>query len=121
MLRTCLVVGLFLLSVGLTPAQDAIDGKLLVGKWEPATAPAGAKIVMEFTKDEKIKVNAEFNGQKINSDGTYKLDGNKLTLKMTVEGRPEINATIKVLKLNDKEMVTQEGDKKEETLKRIKE
>lgn len=120
MLRCCLVLSVLLLTTTLAAAQDKIDGKLIIGKWEPATAPQGAKMTMEFTKDEKIKVNAEFNGQKINMEGSYKLDGNKLALKMTIEGRPEVSTTLKVLKLNDKEMVTQEGDKKEETLKRLK-
>ncbi|MFO0815905.1 MAG: TIGR03066 family protein [Gemmatales bacterium] len=103
-----------------TVAQDKVDGKLLVGKWEPETAPNGAKIVMEFTKDNKLMVNAEFGGQKISMDGSYKLDGDKLEVKIKEPGGQEKSTTLKVTKLTADEMVTKEGEQKEEKLKRVK-
>ncbi|MBX9626268.1 MAG: TIGR03066 family protein [Gemmataceae bacterium] len=118
------------LAVGLVAAASAagaddkpekIDAKKLVGKWEPADAPKGAKAVIEFTKDGKVKVEVEFGGQTQKFDGTYKLDGNKLSLTRK-KGDKDDTDVMTVTKLTDDEMVMEEdGKKKSETLKRIKE
>ena len=118
--RLCLTIALIFLATSLSIAQDKIDGKLLVGKWEPETAPQGAKVVMEFTKDNKLMVNAEFGGQKINMEGTYKLDGDKLEVKLKEPTGKEKATSLKIMKLTNDELVTKEGDEKEEKLKRVK-
>jgi len=123
MVRWMSALVLALVCVTFTSAfQDKIDAGKIVGKWEPDTkdAPAGAKIVMEMTKDNKLTVNAEFNGQKLNMEGTYKLEGNKLNVKMKIPSGEEKSTTLTIVKLNDEELITKEGDKKEEKLKRIK-
>lgn len=98
--------------------QDKIDGKLLLGKWEPETKPQGAKLVIEFAKEGKLTVDAEFGGQKINMDGSYKLEGDQLTITMKQQGKEE-TTKMTVTKLNDKEMVTKDDKDKVETLKRV--
>ncbi|HMF14699.1 MAG TPA: lipocalin family protein [Gemmataceae bacterium] len=82
----------------------AIDGDLLVGKWESPPlkgikAPKGP--VIEFTKDGKCTMG---------SPGTYKLDGDKLTVTITGGslGPDEVHKyTIK--KLTKTEMIWYEG------------
>jgi uncharacterized protein (TIGR03066 family) len=124
MIRCLSVLVLALVCVTVTSAfQDKIDASKIVGKWEPDAkdAPPGAKIVMEMTKDNKLTVNAEFNGQKINMAGTYKVEGDKLIVKMKPPGsEEEKTSTMTIVKLTDDELVTKEGEKKAETLKRIK-
>lgn len=104
--------------VSTSAMQDKIDGKLLLGKWEPENKPQGAKLVIEFAKDGKLTVDAEFGGQKVNMDGSYKLDGNQLSITMKQQGKEE-TTKMTVTKLNDKEMVTKDDKDKTETLKRL--
>lgn len=118
------------LAVGLVAAATAaraddkdgkVDGKKLVGKWEPADLPKGGKAVIEFTKDGKLAVEFEFGGRAEKTAGTYKLDGNKLTVTMKKGEGKERSETMTVTKLTDDEMVMEDdGKKKSETLKRIK-
>ncbi|MDB5308444.1 MAG: hypothetical protein JWO38_2646 [Gemmataceae bacterium] len=98
---------------------EKIDAKKLVGKWEPANAPKGATIVIELTKDGKAKMSFEFGDKKDSVEGTYKVDGNKLTLTRKVDGKDD-SETMTVDKLTDDEMVTVDEKGKKETLKRIK-
>ena len=122
MIRCLSVLVLALVCVTVTSAfQDKIDASKLVGKWEPDAkdAPPGAKVVVEMTKDNKFTVNADLGGQKITMEGTYKLEGDKLTVKIKPPGQEEKTTTMTIVKLNDDEMITKEGEK-EEKLKRIK-
>lgn len=119
MFRSALSLMLLLAALVSTSAmQEKVDGKLLLGKWEPETKPPGAKLVIEFASEGKLKVDAEFNGQKVNMDGTYKLDGNQLSITMKQQGKEE-TTKMTVTKLNDKEMVTKDDKDKTETLKRL--
>ena len=120
--RFLLALAIVFLSVSGTIAQDKIDAKLLVGKWEPnGEDTKGAKIVLEFTDKGDIIVNAEFGGQKNELKGTYKLDGDKLELKLKNPAGAEKSTTVKVLKLTKDDLVTKEGENgKEEKMKRVK-
>ncbi|MBL8824968.1 MAG: TIGR03066 family protein [Planctomycetia bacterium] len=112
------LIALLAALISTSAMQDKIDGKLLLGKWEPETKPQGAKLVIEFAKEGKLTVDAEFGGQKINMDGSYKLEGDQLTITMKQQGKEE-TTKMKVTKLNDKEMVTKDDKDKMETLKRV--
>lgn len=121
MIRTWLVFSLLLASACTAAAfQDKIDGKLLVGKWEPEKAPPGLKIVLEFMKDDKLKLEIEVQDKKEKVEGTYKLEGDQLTMTMKREGQ-EVSQKLTVVKLNDKEAVMKDDKRNDEqTLKRIK-
>ena len=107
---------------GFSVAADKIDAAKIVGKWEitksTGDAPKGA--VIEFKKDNKIAISVELNGKKVDLEGTYKVDGDKLTVKISFMGMesPEDTDTIKTL--TDEELVTVDKEKKETTFKKKK-
>ena len=108
-------------SAALVYAEDK-PKELIVGKWEPVKAPEGVKMVIEFTKDGKIKITAGKPGEKeFNIAGTYKFtDDNNMETKMSFMGK-EDTKKVKVVKVSKDELVTHdEGDKDDEKFKRVK-
>jgi uncharacterized protein (TIGR03066 family) len=107
------------LAVGVAAADDKdkkVDAAKLVGKWEltkstDENAPKGAMV--EFTKDNKVTVTLEFNGKKLELMGTYKVDGDKLTVKMKSPDGKEEEDTDTVKELSDDKMVLIDKNKKE--------
>jgi uncharacterized protein (TIGR03066 family) len=109
-----LLVGLLLLTPAGVPVDDKIDAKLLVGKWEPESRPDGVdKMVVEFTKDNKVTLDIEAQGNKQKIEGTYKVDGNKISIKIMREGQ-EIDQTRKITKLTENELVTKDEEMNQE-------
>jgi uncharacterized protein (TIGR03066 family) len=94
--------------------DEKIDAKKLVGKWGPKK---GGAFTFEFTKDGKATFSAPDDGK--DSKGTYKVDGDKLTLTMKM-GDMEQTITRTVSKLTDTELVSADERGKESTLFRIK-
>jgi len=92
-----------------------VDAAKIVGKWEvtktAGEAPKGA--IVEFQKDNKLAISMELNGKKLDLTGSYKIDGDKLMVKISFMGMesPEETDTIKTL--TDTELVTVDKDKKE--------
>lgn len=66
--------------------QDAtkIDAKLLVGRWQPKQEGEG--FYVEFTQDGKMLFNAKIDRKELKVEGTYKLDGYKLSFKASYGG-----------------------------------
>jgi uncharacterized protein (TIGR03066 family) len=100
----------------------AIDADLLVGKWEtlPLKGVKGAKgLVREFTQEGKCYLGST--GKKDpRLEGTYKLDGDKLTVTISGGGGgPDEEHKYTVKKLTKTELVLVEG-KLTETWKRAK-
>ncbi|HQR06979.1 MAG TPA: hypothetical protein PLN21_09165 [Gemmatales bacterium] len=116
-----LLVSVLLLAPSTSRVDDKIDGKLLIGKWTPEKPPEGVdKVVIEYTKDNKMLVEIEVQGQKQNFEGTYKLDGDKLSFKIDIGGQ-ERDEKRKILKLTENEMTTKDEEKNEErTMKKVK-
>ena len=104
--------------VGLA-ADEKIDAKKLVGKWEPKEKKEGGSFVIEFMKDGKLTFTANGGGKEFKGDGTYKLDGNKLEMT-TKFGDMERKMTRTISKLTDTELVSKDEKGKEDTLIRIK-
>lgn len=101
-------------------AQDGkIDGKKLVGKWTPKDENKNGKMFIEFTKDGKVMVNGKAGDTELKIDGTYKLEGNKLSL-MLKKGDQSKSATVTLTKLTDTEMVGEDEGGKSETFLRVK-
>lgn len=117
----------FALAVGLAAAATAddkkdlpVDGKKLIGKWEPKEAKKDLKTAIEFTKDGKLVLTVEPAGKKPTTiDGTYKLDGNKLRMKLKLD-RKEVDEEAAVLRLTDAELETEDAKGKKETLTRVR-
>jgi len=113
---------LVLVAGGTTVGQDTkdkLDAKLLVGKWTPDDEAKRDKMTIEFLKDGKLAIGFKFGEAKeFKIDGTYKLDGDKLTVKMSFMGE-EKSEVMTVNKLTAKTLVTTDEKGKKDTLSRI--
>jgi len=92
----------------------------IVGTWEitksESDAPKGATV--EFTKDGKIKMTAKVEGHEISMEGTYKVDGDKLTTTMKM-GNKEKTETAKIKSLDDSTLkIEDEKGKVDEFMKK---
>jgi len=91
-----------------------IDATKLVGKWEltkstDPKAPKGA--IVEFTKDNKVNIMAEVEGMKLEFGGTYKIEGDKLTVKLSFGGGKDNEDTDTIQSLSDDKLVLIDKDK----------
>jgi uncharacterized protein (TIGR03066 family) len=113
-----------LLVFGLTLAfgEDKKDDNKtkIVGVWEGVKGDAKGATV-EFTKDGKIKINLEADGKKITIDGAYEMEMDGASIKTTLKGPDgkEHKETMKIKKLTDKELVTEDEKGKEDEFKRV--
>ncbi|MBN9117639.1 MAG: TIGR03066 family protein [Planctomycetes bacterium] len=98
--------------------SEPIDAKKLVGKWEPKEKPKDASVTIEFTKDGKVTVAVVADDKGSKFEGTYKVDGNKLTVAMKTSGK-EDTQTRTVIKLTDTELVTKDEKGKEREFTRV--
>ena len=120
-MRAILACTLAVLTLGFSLAaedkkDEKIDAKKLIGKWEPKEKK---EIVIEFAKDGKLLVTMTGDGKDTKLEGTYKLEGAKLTTTVKI-GEMERVRTRTISKLTDTEMVSSEENGKDETLVRIK-
>jgi uncharacterized protein (TIGR03066 family) len=114
-----LLVSVLLLAPS-TFVEEKIDGKLLIGKWQPEKQREEFNLTVEYLKDNKLTVELEAGGDKQKGEGTYKLDGDKLEIKVEVLGQ-EHNPKYSIKKLGDKEMVLiEEGKTEEKKFKKVK-
>ena len=124
-MRAILSCTLGLLLCGALSAEDkkgdeTIDAKKLVGQWEPKEKTKDRTLLIEFTKDGKVTFTGAEGGKEMKAEGTYKVDGNKLTLDVKF-GDKDRKMTRIVSKLTDTELVSKEdGGKTEDTMVRIK-
>lgn len=122
-MRTLIGFAAVLALAGAAPAADEkkapIDSKLLVGKWEPKAPKPGELTSLELTKDGKLVAVAEVGGKPAKAEGTYKLDGEKLTYEVTFQGETT-KETVTLLKLTDEEMEGKDKEGKVYTYKRVK-
>ena len=115
-----LLVSVLLLAPSPSLVEDKIDGKLLIGKWEAEKPPEGVeKAVVEYLKDGKLSVEVEAQGQKHKFEGTYKLEGDKLNVKIDINGTEQEQKRI-IAKLTDTELVTTDDEKMERKYKKVK-
>lgn len=117
-----LLITLSLFALGLTAAAEdkkgeKIDAKLLVGKWE--TKEAGGTAAVEFTKDGKLTLVATVDGKELKFEGTYKVDGNKLSATLKA-GDKEQTQTRTITKLTGTELATTDDKGKERLYTRVK-
>jgi uncharacterized protein (TIGR03066 family) len=97
-----------------------IDAAKLVGTWEitksPGDVPKGSLVT--FDKDMKLKVSIDFNGKKIDIDGTYKVDGDKLIVTIKGPDGKDETDTDTIKSLDDKKLVIIDKDGKEAELEK---
>jgi len=102
-----------------SPPREApkLDPSKLVGKWEEMALNAAdgqmiaapGRPMVEFTKDHKLILTEGGLGGVRKSEGTYKLNGDKLTLNLKESGR-ESEITVIVTRLKDDELETETPD-----------
>jgi uncharacterized protein (TIGR03066 family) len=119
-MRTLIACAVFVVLAGFTAAaDDKIDAKKLIGKWEPAKAEAKGKLIIDIQDKGKFVLNVEIGDKTEKIEGTYKLNGNKLDIEMSFGGKTT-KETLTIVKVTDTELVTKGKNDKEETLKRVK-
>ena len=99
--------------------DSKIDGKKLIGKWTPKDPKKEAGLVMEFAKDGKLFMYITIAGKEEKLEGTYKLDGDKLTVGLKFMAK-EKQETITVTKLTDDELETVDSKLSKDLLIRVK-
>jgi len=102
---------------GVAADDEKIDTKKLIGKWEPKEENSKGKVMIEFSKDGKLTVT--FSGKEDKIEGTYKVEGSKVTVRLKDDGK-ETTKSFTILKLTDTAMTTKDDDGKEEMFLRIK-
>jgi uncharacterized protein (TIGR03066 family) len=115
---TALVLGVLVLA-GTATAQDD-TAKKIVGKWEitKAGGQAEAGSVIEFAKDGKLTATVKVQGTDIKGEGTYKLDKDKLAIKLKI-GDTDVEETLTVKEVTDKVLKLEDKDKKVDELKKL--
>lgn len=95
------------------------DAQRLVGRWEVVDPPMSEKGTIEFTADGKVRATGDRGGRSVVEEGSYTLDGNRLTTAPPAgQGKA---ATATIVKLTDDELVVEgEGEKKAVTLRRVR-
>jgi len=97
-----------------------VDAAKLVGTWEitksPGDLPKGSMVT--FEKDGKLKVSIDFNGKKLDIEGTYKVDGDKLNVTVKGPDGKEETDTDTIKSLDDKKLVIVDKDGKEAELEK---
>jgi uncharacterized protein (TIGR03066 family) len=121
----CLTAGLVICSPssgGTTPAPKTKTNKdKLIGTWvvtKSAEAPPEATV--EFTKDGKLILSAKVDGKDMKMEGTYTVDGDKITSVTKVSGGKELKETVTIIKLTNTELVTKDEKGKTDEFKRKK-
>jgi len=117
-----LVVGLATRAGGREQAAD--NKSKIVGVWSvPEDPNLKAAGTIEFTRDMKLKVALSVKvtdkTESVNFDGTYAVDGDKLTVTVKMDGNSKTEK-LTIKRLDDKELVTVDEKGKEETFKRKK-
>ncbi len=105
--------------LGVSADDKKIDAQKLIGKWEPKEKKDGQKVVIEFQTGGKACMAHTADGKETKSEGTYKVDGNKIVVTMTVGGEEKTH-THNVSKLTDTELVGTDDKGQEHTFVRIK-
>lgn len=105
---------------GTAQGQDD-NAKKIVGMWEITKAggdlPAGS--TLEFTKDGKLNAVIKAEGMEVKLDGTYKVEKDKLTVKIKVADQ-NIEETATIKKLTDDALEIEDKDKKVDVFKKKK-
>ncbi len=102
-------------TAGARDEKAKVDAKLILGKWTPDEEAKKDKIVIDFAKDGKMVIAIAFGGKELKIDGTYKVDGDKLTVKMSFMGE-EKSEVMTVNSLTATKLVTTDDKGKKETM-----
>jgi uncharacterized protein (TIGR03066 family) len=118
---SALVLGLL---GGVQAEEKKPDNKtLIVGAWEiTRSSPGGTPVgwTMEFTKEGKVKLSGKAEGKEFTFEGTYTVDGDKITMALKVDPSKTEKGDARIKKLTDTELVIDTESDKSYVLKRKK-
>jgi uncharacterized protein (TIGR03066 family) len=117
-MRYMICAPLVLAFAGLTFAEDKIDPTKLVGKWEDKNPPKEGRVTMEFTKNGNITIIGVYKGVDLRADGTYKVEGNKIT--MNLDSGTKHEEVITIDKLTDDEFTHTDSEKRTKVFAKVK-
>lgn len=127
MIRLLTAGFVFALSAWFATAADDKDQptpEKLVGIWKLVKSsedlPKGLEATLEATKDGKFVMKVAFPEGKLEMTGTWKLDGNKLTVEYADGPEKGKKETMEITKLTDDEFVTLDEKKKKDEFKKVK-
>jgi uncharacterized protein (TIGR03066 family) len=119
--RSLVAIALISMSSALAGAEEK-NAKLLLGSWEvtksgPGSLPEGT--VVEFAAGGKMKLTLEVKGENLVLEATYSVKGDKFTIteKKGAEMRTQM---VKIKKITDDQLLTENENGKEVELKRKK-
>jgi uncharacterized protein (TIGR03066 family) len=106
--------------------KEKTTAEKLVGTWKlvkfQGEDPPGGGATVEFTKDGKMIITFDNNGEKLVAKGTYKVVGDdKIDYKVTLPGGEDKSEVLTIKKLTEDELVTTDPDDLKEEFKRVKE
>jgi uncharacterized protein (TIGR03066 family) len=107
-----IAVGVFLIGNGSAQEKkEPTNKEKIIGVWELTKPGEGGKLpvgaTMEYTRDGKIKMTGNADGKEFMFDGTYVVEGNKLTAILKTSDREE-KGTLTIKELTDKVLVTED-------------
>jgi uncharacterized protein (TIGR03066 family) len=102
------------------PRKEVTNKEKILGTWELTKSESGGPLgaTLEFTRDGKIKLSATLDGKAVNLEGTYAVDGDKLTVTWKVTGDKDLKDTETITKLTETELVTRDDKGKIEEFKK---
>lgn len=101
-------------------ADEKVDVKKLIGRWEPVAPGKDLALVLDIAENGKIAMYVTSDGKTRKVEGTYTVKDDKIEVELTYNGNTRKD-TLTVLKLTDTELVTRGKSGAEETMKRVKE
>ena len=116
-MRAILGCTILALACATVAAQEKVDPKKLIGKWE--TGDKKSLVQIEFAAEGKLTVTSGEPGKETKFEGTYKVEGDKLDVSLKFMGE-EQKEKLTIKKLTDTELVTEDSKGKSETLRRKK-
>jgi uncharacterized protein (TIGR03066 family) len=112
-------IAIFAVMSGLIAADDQIDAKKLIGKWELVEGKKGQALMLEFLNEKKMSVTIG-EGGKEKIEGTYSiLENNRMDVVLKFMG-DDIKESLRIRLLMDNELVTEDSKGKTETFRKKK-
>jgi uncharacterized protein (TIGR03066 family) len=102
-------VAMFVVSCGLAMADEQINPRKLIGKWELIDAKKGQSLTLEFMENKKISVTAGEPGKENKIEGTYEVhENNKLSVALKLNDE-DIKESLTIKSLTDDELLTEDS------------
>jgi uncharacterized protein (TIGR03066 family) len=115
----------YLLCIGVVfaaPAPPSSNQTKILGVWEITKSDDGTPTgtTIEFAKDGKVKVTTKAGDLVLNLEGTYKVEGDKLTVTIKPPNEKEQTDTVTITKLTDKVLIIKDEKGKIDEFKKKK-